>query len=113
MKRQFGLQDAFNDRALEFFPNRFEQVPTIDSFELPQLRQPRRERERIARKRPGLINPTIRRKLVHNLGPPPKRPNRQSAPDYFTKGGQVWTHSGETPHAAASDTKTRHDLVEN
>src|SRR5438270_630744 len=113
MKREFGLQHAFYDRALEFFANCFEQVPAIDSFELTQLRQPRRKRERITRKRSGLIDRTLRGKFVHDFGAAPKRADRQAAADHFTEGSQIGTHTGETLHATGADTKASHDLVEN
>jgi len=73
-------QIEFAERGVSrFFQLRtaaFQQAPTVDALQFPQLREPRRHRERIAGKRPGLIDRPERRKLIHDFGTPAEGTNR-------------------------------------
>ena len=75
--------------------------------------RPAAMRQRIARQRPGLINRTVRRKLVHDFGASAKCADRQSAADYFSKRSQIRFDSVNFLRAAARDAKSGHHFVEN
>src|SRR6266850_2240524 len=84
----------------------FQQFPSMDSFQLTQLREAGRHCERISGESSCLVNRAVRRKLIHNFGAPAKRADRQSATDHFAKRGQIWTNAINLLGAPARYTKT-------
>src|SRR5205814_2051019 len=109
----FCVGDRFARESLKLRAEFFEEFPAIDPFELTQLRQSRRHRQRISRKRPRLINWSIRGKLVHDFGASPECADRQTTADHFTQHGQIRFDSINFLSAAARDTKTGHHFIEN
>ena len=49
-------------------------------LEFPKLGQACRERDWITRERSSLVDRSIRREVVHDVGPASKRSNRESPP---------------------------------
>src|SRR4029453_13111722 len=91
----------------------FQQFPSIDSFQLTQLREADRHCERISGECSCLVNRAIGRKLIHNLGAPAECADRQSSADDLSKSGQIGFDSVNLLGAPARYTKTRQYFVEN
>src|SRR5882757_3917608 len=70
VKRDVDLRmvDGTPREFLELRAKFFEQFPSVDPFELAQLRETCGHGQRISRQRPRLIHGTFWRKLVHDFG---------------------------------------------
>src|SRR5919106_4008360 len=100
------MRDGLARELFELCAKFFQQFPSIDSFQLPQLRETGRHCERVSGERPCLVNRTIRRKLIHDFGAPAERADWQSAADYFAKRRQVGFDSIDLLCAPPHDAKS-------
>src|SRR5437588_4362110 len=114
MKRPRHLEIAQRDtnNFLEFHAGRLKRFPRIDPLQFAQLRQSCGHRERIARERAGLINRTLGRQLIHDLGASAERAHRQATADDFAERSEVRAHTEQFLSAAARYPETRHYLIE-
>jgi len=80
-------------------------------FQFPQLRQPSRHRQRIAGERPRLVHRPHRRKPLHDLLPPAKRPHRPAPADHLAERRQIRTYPVQLLRPAPRHAKARHHLV--
>ena len=77
-----------------------------------QLRDSRRHRQRISRKRSRLIHRAERRDHVHDFRSSAVSANRQSAADDFSQGREIRLDAVQLLRAAVRDAETGHDFVE-
>ena len=115
VKRRIDLR-MVDDTPREFFELRakfFEQFPSVDPFELAQLRETSGHRQRISRQRPRLIHGTIRRKLIHDFGRSTERTDWQSTADYLSQCCKIGFDSIDFLGAAACQTETGNYFVKN
>ena len=80
---------------------------------MPQHRQPRRHRQRIARERPRLVDRAGRRDLAHDVRAPAVGAHRQSAADHLAERGQVRPDAVALLRAAERHAEAGHHFVEN
>src|SRR5919106_596505 len=106
------MRDGLARELFELCAKFFQQFPSIDSFQVPQLREAGRHCERISGQCSRLVNGTVGRKLIHNFGAPAERADWQSAADYFAKRREVGFDSIDLLCAAPRDAKSSHNLVE-
>src|SRR5262250_161895 len=85
----FCFRDRLSRELFELRTERFEQFPTVDSFQLAQLRETSCHRQRISRQCSGLINGAVGRKPVHDFRASAECANWQAAADNFSKGREI------------------------
>ena len=74
--------------------------------------QPGGHRDRIARKRAGLVDGAQRRHLLHDRRGPADRAHRHATADDLAEGRQIRHDAGQLLHSARRDPQARHHLVE-
>ena len=74
--------------------------------------QPGRHGEGIPGQRPGLVDRTGRRHLLHDVSPSTVRPDRKAAPQHLAQASEIWGYAVEFLRATTGDPEAGDDFIE-
>src|SRR5439155_4454591 len=106
------LRGGVAQPALELAAERLEPAVHLAVAEPGERRQPRRDGERVARQRAGLVDRAKRRDVIHQAPRSTVGANRESAADDLAEAREVGLNAVELLGAAVGDAEARDHLVE-